>query len=245
MNEMDVGRQLRELRHERDETLEQVSAATGLSVAMLSRIERGERLPSPESVEALARHFGLAPETLLGETIANRMLNRYGRESSNRAAEHVMGLRSGWSGDEAAAPASAPAPRRATGFSRRPISDLVKPMPEDAADALYAPAMRSGSAPEPDAGPEAEMTLACGIEPPMLSARVASFALKAEADLATRLEPDSDAAAQLADATRVAEVALESALRAVERAAASGDPQIAEQARQAVARLRRMLDTGT
>ena len=244
MNEMDVGRQLRELRHGRGETLEDVSTATGLSVAMLSRIERGERLPSPDSVEALAQHFGLAPETLLGETIANRMLNRYGRESSNRAAEHVMGLRSVWSGDEAAGPAAAPAPRRAAGFSRRPIGDLVKPMPEDVADALYAPAMSPGSAPVPDATPTADLTLASGIEPPVLSARLASFAPSATPDLTARLESDPDAAAQLADATRVAEVALESALRAVERAAASGDPQIAEQAQQAVARLRRMLDTG-
>jgi len=90
MDEHDFGTQLREIRLARSETLEQVSSATGLSIAMLSRVERGERLPSPDSVELLATHFGLGVDYLLGETIANRMLNRYGRESTDRAAERIM-----------------------------------------------------------------------------------------------------------------------------------------------------------
>ena len=89
MDEYDLGVRLRSLRHQRKETLEQVAEATGLSVAMLSRVERGERLPSPESVEALAKHFDLPAEYLMSETIANRMLNRYGRESSRHAAERM------------------------------------------------------------------------------------------------------------------------------------------------------------
>ena len=56
---------------------------------MLSRIERGERLPSPDSVEALAKHFELPVDYLMSETIANRMVNRYGEEKSSRAAEHM------------------------------------------------------------------------------------------------------------------------------------------------------------
>jgi transcriptional regulator with XRE-family HTH domain len=89
MGRANFGSVLRRLRHGRDETLEQVSGATGLSVAMLSRVERGERLPSPESVEALARHFELPVDYLMSETIANRMVNRYGEESTSRAAEHL------------------------------------------------------------------------------------------------------------------------------------------------------------
>ena len=89
MARINFGYVLRKLRHSRDETLEQVSEATGLSVAMLSRVERGERLPSPDSVEALARHFEIPVDYLMSETIANRMVNRYGEESSSRAAEHL------------------------------------------------------------------------------------------------------------------------------------------------------------
>jgi transcriptional regulator with XRE-family HTH domain len=86
---INFGYTLRKLRRSRDETLEQVSEATGLSVAMLSRIERGERLPSPDSVEALARHFELPVDYLMSETIANRMVNQYGEKSSRSAAEHM------------------------------------------------------------------------------------------------------------------------------------------------------------
>jgi transcriptional regulator with XRE-family HTH domain len=89
MARINFGYVLRKLRHNRDETLEQVSEATGLSVAMLSRVERGERLPSPDSVEALARHFEIPVDYLMSETIANRMVNRYGEESSRSAAEHM------------------------------------------------------------------------------------------------------------------------------------------------------------
>ncbi len=89
MARINFGNVLRKLRHNRDETLEQVSEATGLSVAMLSRVERGERLPSPDSVEALARHFEIPVDYLMSETIANRMVNRYGEESSRSAAEHM------------------------------------------------------------------------------------------------------------------------------------------------------------
>ncbi|MDZ4168143.1 MAG: helix-turn-helix transcriptional regulator [Coriobacteriia bacterium] len=85
----DVGARLRILRKERGETLEQVADATGLSIAMLSRVERGERLPSPDSAEALAAYFGLPPEELLGETIANQMIGRYGGSRASAAADHV------------------------------------------------------------------------------------------------------------------------------------------------------------
>jgi transcriptional regulator with XRE-family HTH domain len=90
MGKVDFGYILRRLRHDRAETLEQVSEATGLSAAMLSRIERGERLPSPDSVEALARHFDLPVDYLMSETIAQRLLNRYGEASAKSAAEHMQ-----------------------------------------------------------------------------------------------------------------------------------------------------------
>jgi len=87
MGELEFGRKLRALRHERNETLEDVSAATGLSVAMLSRVERGQRLPSPESVEELAQHFGLPTAYLMREAIASRIVNSYGREWAEDAEE--------------------------------------------------------------------------------------------------------------------------------------------------------------
>lgn len=202
MSEHDFGLRLRQLRHERKETLEQVSEATGLSVAMLSRVERGERLPSPDSVEALAKHFGLPVDDLMSQTIANRMLNRYGYESSSRAAERLASapmesasMNLWWHGPDAAEPVSPspsrvplrkahslePQPRAGAVFSRRPIEDL--------------------------------------------------FSSEGERE-------------SLSDAAQVAEVAIHAAMRAVERAKASGDPPKVAEAEQVVERLRTALERG-
>ncbi|MDI6712792.1 MAG: helix-turn-helix transcriptional regulator [Anaerosomatales bacterium] len=81
-----VGHTIRSLRASRNETLSQVARATGLSIAMLSRIERGERSPSPTAVLALARHFGLPPHELMGEALAERICARYGHEPASWAA---------------------------------------------------------------------------------------------------------------------------------------------------------------
>jgi transcriptional regulator with XRE-family HTH domain len=149
MGRINFGYILRRLRHSRDETLEQVSETTGLSVAMLSRIERGERLPSPESVEALARHFEIPVDYLMSETIANRMVNRYGEEKSSRAAEHMsrdpqeldlMREPSAEGGEGAASDAelnavrSSPAGRRSYGpFQERNVLAALGSLPEGAA----------------------------------------------------------------------------------------------------------------
>jgi transcriptional regulator with XRE-family HTH domain len=213
MDEYDLGVRLRELRHQRRETLEQVAEATGLSVAMLSRVERGERLPSPESVEALARHFGLSAEILMSETIANRMFNRYGPESSRHAAERMRtdepgtarsyGVFREMAIEEALGAAAASSPPLASASGRAP--DRTRRPPRPHRDAWVA----------------------------------ASVGLTAESVPSRR--PEFDA---LADAARVAEVALMSAMSAAERAMASGDPQQIAEAERVVARLRRVLGEG-
>ncbi|MHB1341695.1 MAG: helix-turn-helix domain-containing protein [Coriobacteriia bacterium] len=82
----DLGDTLRTLRLSRGETLTDVADATGVSVAMLSRLERGQRSPSPETLCVLAGHFGLPAEEMLGEAIAERMCDRYGVEPASWAA---------------------------------------------------------------------------------------------------------------------------------------------------------------
>lgn len=61
-------------------------------------------------------------------------------------------------------------------------------------------------------------------------------------DFAASEPPATDA---LQDAARVAEVALETAMRAAERAKASRDPAKAVEARRVVERLRALLEDGT
>ena len=237
MNVHDIGAQLRELRHARQETLEEVSAATGLSVAMLSRIERGERLPSPESVEALAAHFGLALDELMGRTIASRMLNRYGREGASRAAERLN-----------AEPVEPPT-----------AASLAAPEPSSPAPSSPAPSFPAATLRETWAEPLQTRTAAV----PMRRAGMAFSVLPIEELFGDAGEPvaagvrasgpapepapgtaPDPALAALADAARVAQVALESALAAAVRAKASGDPRLIAEAERLLESLRRTLEGG-
>ena len=217
MDEQDFGLRLRELRHARRETLEQVSEATGLSVAMLSRVERSERLPSPDSVEALAKHFGLPVEDLMSETIANRMLNRYGLASSQHAAEKMRSV-----------PASGP---RSYGiFSETPI---------DAAFAARGPARPDTRRRPPHPGADASSAMQ------HRDRWVADEVVMAAADVATHdVEARPEELDALSDAAHVAEVALRSALAAARRAQASGDPRQVLEAERVLERLRRALGEG-
>ncbi len=77
---MEFGTRLRELRVASGATLADVAEVTGISVPMLSRIENGQRLPSPRFTEALARYFGMPAEDLLADVVSDSMRTRYGME---------------------------------------------------------------------------------------------------------------------------------------------------------------------
>jgi transcriptional regulator with XRE-family HTH domain len=61
-----VGPRLRALRHERETTLANLSAATGISVSTLSRLESGARRPTLEQLLPLARAHGVTLDELVG-----------------------------------------------------------------------------------------------------------------------------------------------------------------------------------
>ena len=61
-----VGPRLRALRRQRDTTLADVSAATGISVSTLSRLESGARRPNLELLLPLARAHGVTLDELVG-----------------------------------------------------------------------------------------------------------------------------------------------------------------------------------
>jgi len=60
-----VGPRLRELRQRRDVTLTDLSAATGISVSTLSRLESGQRRPTLELLLPLARAHGVQIDELV------------------------------------------------------------------------------------------------------------------------------------------------------------------------------------
>jgi transcriptional regulator with XRE-family HTH domain len=61
-----VGPRLRALRRQRNTTLGELSAATGISVSTLSRLESGQRRPTLELLLPLARAHGVQLDELVG-----------------------------------------------------------------------------------------------------------------------------------------------------------------------------------
>jgi transcriptional regulator with XRE-family HTH domain len=61
-----VGPRLRTLRRQRDTTLAALSAATGISVSTLSRLESGDRRPTLELLLPLAKAHGVTLDELVG-----------------------------------------------------------------------------------------------------------------------------------------------------------------------------------
>jgi transcriptional regulator with XRE-family HTH domain len=80
-----VGPRLRALRQQRGATLASVSAATGISVSTLSRLESGGRKPTLELLLALARAYRVPLDELVGvpppgdPRIRARPVRRHGR----------------------------------------------------------------------------------------------------------------------------------------------------------------------
>ena len=88
---MDFGEKLKKSRKNRNETLHMVAMGTNIDMTLLSKFERGERLPTPNQVQKLARHFGLDNTKMEIEVIAGRILNLYGyKEVTYWAAKHVQ-----------------------------------------------------------------------------------------------------------------------------------------------------------
>lgn len=185
-----LGTVLRRLRHERGLTLEEVAEATGISVAMLSRAEREQRVPSTEIVAALSGYYGVPPE----------VLERYAADLHYRSRTNPR------QGSRGSGSTGEPAPGR----NEPPWYDSHHP-------------------------PRAEAQLVNFSAPPMAHAGWRS------PDFAASELPATDA---LQDAARVAEVALQTAMRAAERAKASGDPAQVAEAERVIARLRMLIEGG-
>ena len=80
-----VGGLIRQLRHERQWSQQQLTDATGLHLQTVSAIERGIQNPTAETIDSIAAAFGVTPSQLdskrLGEVVA-----REARTIEQRAA---------------------------------------------------------------------------------------------------------------------------------------------------------------
>ncbi|MBW6533410.1 MAG: helix-turn-helix domain-containing protein [Mariniphaga sp.] len=73
-----LGQYLRKLRKDRSQTLHQVSKETDIDSPLLSKLERGERLPTDEQIKKLSKHFKVSETDLKVKTTADRIIKNYG-----------------------------------------------------------------------------------------------------------------------------------------------------------------------
>ncbi len=86
----DLGQHFRELRKEKGETLHQVSKGTDIDSPMLSKIERGERLPTKEQLKRLAKFYKLPELTLRVKYTAEKILKEYGANEATYKAIQLV-----------------------------------------------------------------------------------------------------------------------------------------------------------
>lgn len=77
-NNIKPGSHIRKLRISRGETLHNVSIGTDIDSPLLSKIERGIRLPTEEQIKQLARYFGLNESELKVLVTAEKIIRKYG-----------------------------------------------------------------------------------------------------------------------------------------------------------------------
>ena len=77
-DEQSVAYMIRAARIRRGETLRVVAAAVDMDSTLLSKLERGERLPTQAQAERLAEHLGLPFHEFLAISIADRILREHG-----------------------------------------------------------------------------------------------------------------------------------------------------------------------
>jgi transcriptional regulator with XRE-family HTH domain len=88
---MDFGEKLKSIRSDRGETLHMVAMGTNIDMTLLSKFERGERLPTNNQVQRLAGHFDLDQKQLAVEATAGKILTEYGyNEITYGAAMYIQ-----------------------------------------------------------------------------------------------------------------------------------------------------------
>ncbi|MBK9152162.1 MAG: helix-turn-helix transcriptional regulator [Saprospiraceae bacterium] len=86
----ELGQYLRELRKDKGQTLHQVSVGTDIDSPLLSKLERGERLPTDEQIKKLAKHYNVAETDLKIKATAERIIKEYGVNDTTYEAVNLV-----------------------------------------------------------------------------------------------------------------------------------------------------------
>ncbi len=84
------GETVRALRKQKSEPLRVVAAAVEIDSTLLSKIERGERLPTEAQITRLAEYFGLPLDELAAKAIADKIVLEYGYQSATLQAVKIV-----------------------------------------------------------------------------------------------------------------------------------------------------------
>lgn len=91
----ELGPFLRERRKDKGQTLHQVSRVTNIDSPLLSKLERGARLPTSEQIKRLAKYYKVPEADLRVKVTAERIIKEYGinvstYEAANLVMEQIM-----------------------------------------------------------------------------------------------------------------------------------------------------------
>jgi len=86
----ELGQYLRGLRKDKGQTLHQVSVGTDIDSPLLSKLERGERLPTDEQIKKLAKYFKVAETNLKVRATAERIIKEYGVNDTTYEAVNLV-----------------------------------------------------------------------------------------------------------------------------------------------------------
>lgn len=86
----EIGEKLRELRKQNGETLHCVSESADLDLTLLSKIERGERLPTQEQIIKLAAYYKYNEAELKTLLVAERIIKEYGISNETQVAINLV-----------------------------------------------------------------------------------------------------------------------------------------------------------
>jgi transcriptional regulator with XRE-family HTH domain len=86
----ELGQRLRNLRTQKKLTLHQVSKEVDIDSPMLSKIERGERLPTIEQLQRLCKFFKVAEADLKVMHMAEKIIKEYGVNNTTYDAVRLV-----------------------------------------------------------------------------------------------------------------------------------------------------------
>tara|TARA_Y100000385_G_C13089960_1_gene638235 strand:+ start:2119 stop:2427 length:309 start_codon:yes stop_codon:yes gene_type:complete len=86
----EIGDRLRELRKDKEQTLNLVAENNKIDLTLLSKIERGERMPTVEQIVKLANYYDCDQAELKTLLIAEKIIKEYGISEETHKAISIV-----------------------------------------------------------------------------------------------------------------------------------------------------------